>query len=85
MNVSETIKIPGGLKLEGPSKLNEIKGSGANFSGSIIQKGNTIRIKKSIVLKKRIYQPQDWQSFKESIREFKKPEENLLVLKSGRK
>ncbi len=86
VEVHETLKLPKGFKLLNPEKLKKVEGSGAEFSGNIQQKGNSIIIKKSIKLKKRIYQPEDWESFRESVLEFKKPERNILIVtKGGRK
>jgi transglutaminase-like putative cysteine protease len=86
VEIHETLKLPRGFKLLNPEKLKKVEGSGAEFSGDIQQKGNSIIIKKSIKLKKRIYQPEEWKSFRESVLEFKKPDKNILIVtKGGRK
>lgn len=81
--VSETLKLPRGFQLIHPGELNKVDGSGASFTGSIQQKGNTIFIDKQIKLKKRIYQPEDWQSVRESVLAFKKPDGDILMVKKG--
>jgi hypothetical protein len=83
VEIHETLKLPRGFKLLNPEKLKKVEGSGAEFSGNIQQKGDSILIKKSIKLKKRIYQPEDWKSFRESVLEFKKPEKNVLIVTRG--
>jgi hypothetical protein len=86
VEVNETLKLPRGFKLVNPEKLKKVEGSGADFSGSIQQKGNSLHIHKSIKLKKRIYQPEDWDSFRESVLQFKKPAGDILIVsKGGRK
>ncbi len=75
--------LPKGYMLEGATKFKNIKGSGADFSGSIRKNGRKLVIKKLLKMKKRIYQPGDWQSFKESVMEFKKPNNGYLVFKRG--
>ncbi len=83
VEVQETLELPKGFKLMNLEKLKKVEGSGAEFSGNIQQKGNAILIKKSITLKKRIYQPEDWISLRESVLEFKKPDENFLIVTKG--
>ena len=85
ISLTEKLSLPKGLKIRDKIKLKRTKGSGAEFSGSIKQSGKSILIKKKLVLKKRIYQPEDWKSFKESVLEFKKPESGVLILKKRSK
>ncbi|MCP5106742.1 MAG: DUF3858 domain-containing protein [bacterium] len=84
VEVKETLKLPGGFKLINPGKLNNVDGSGASFTGNIQQKGNTVFINKKIKLKKRIYQPKDWKSFRESVLAFKKPKGDILIVKNSK-
>jgi hypothetical protein len=85
VKVNETIKLPGKYKLANKPTFETVKGSGADFSGSLRMRGTTISIQKEIKLKKRIYQPADWDSFKKSVLEFKKPDGGVLILKGGAK
>lgn len=80
VEISETLQLPGGFKLINPGPLNKIDGSGASFTGDIRQKGNSILIDKTIKLKKRVYQPEDWKSVRDSVLEFKKPGSGTLVI-----
>ncbi|HLP59864.1 MAG TPA: DUF3857 domain-containing protein [Candidatus Deferrimicrobium sp.] len=80
VEVNETIRMPNGYKLNDPGPLKKIDGSGASFTGGIQQKGNDILISKMIKLKKRSYQPEDWQSIRDSVLEFKKPDGGIFVI-----
>jgi hypothetical protein len=81
--VVETIKLYKRFNLVNDPKFEKVEGKGADFNGSIKQKGKKIIITKNIVLKKRIYKPEDWESFKKSVQEFKKPEGEVLILNKG--
>ncbi len=83
VQVTETIKLPGRYNLVDNSGFKSVSGSGVDFSGSLKMKGNTVSITKEIKLKKRIYQPEDWESFRKSVLEFKKPDGNVLILSNG--
>lgn len=83
VKVTETIKLPAKYKLASNPGFNSVKGSGADFSGSLSLRGTTVSIKKEIKLKKRIYQPEDWESFRQSVLEFKKPDGGVLILSKG--
>ena len=83
VKVVETIKLYKRFDLVNDPKFEKVEGKGANFNGSIKQKGKKIIITKNIILKKRIYKPEDWESFKKSVQEFKKPEGEVLILNKG--
>jgi len=83
VQVKETITLPGKYKMANSPDFQKVSGSGADFSGSITMKGNTLSIQKEITLKKRVYQPEDWESFRKSVLEFKKPKGSTLVLSQG--
>ncbi len=85
ISVNEKLSLPKGLKLLDKIKLKNIKGPGADFTGYIKQKGKIITIKKQLKLKKRIYQPEDWNSVKQSVLEFKTPKSGVLILKKRSK
>lgn len=83
VKVKETIKFTEKFSLVNNPKFEKVEGKGADFNGYIKQKGKKIIIVKNIMLKKRIYQPEDWESFRKSVQEFKKPEGEILILKKG--
>ncbi len=83
INIRETIKLPYKFRLIATPKVKIIKGSGTDFKGGVYKKGKTLYISADIKLKKRIYQPEDWQSFRGAIGEFKKIASEIIVLKGG--
>jgi hypothetical protein len=82
VEVSETIQLPDGYKLNYPGHLQKIDGNAASVTGDIRQNGNTILIAKTIKLKKRVYEPGEWQNIRNCVLEFKKPDGGILVIKS---
>jgi len=85
ISVVENLYIPSGLKLKDKITLKAFHGTVAEFKGKIEQRGKKITIRKELKLKKRIYQPENWSSFKKSVNEFKKPENGILILSKGGK
>jgi len=85
IKVNEKLSFPRNFHLITKIDLKAVKGSGADFKGRLYSKSGKIIINKTLVLKKRIYQPNDWKSFKESVKEFNKPKEGILVLNRGGK
>jgi hypothetical protein len=71
VEVSETMKLPSGWRMLQPLSLQKVNGSGADFSGTF-KAGGSLDLQAKLVLKKRICQPEDWPSVKDSISEFKK-------------
>jgi hypothetical protein len=72
VEIIENMKIPGlGQPLTLPS-LQNVSGSGADFSGKVSRQGGNLSLQSKLVLKKRICQPEDWDSVRRSVLEFKK-------------
>ncbi len=85
LKVEETIELPWKMKLEKYPELKKVSGSGAEFSGKIYHGGKSITIKTDVKLKKRIYEPEDWKSFRDSIIEFEKLKNSFFVFEYGGK
>ncbi len=85
VKIKETIGLPFNFKLTNFPKLKKVKGSGADFNGKIFKKGKKIFINSTITLKKRIYQPEDWESFRDSLCEFRKIENSFFIVRGGKK
>lgn len=83
VEVKETVKLPGKYRVANLPEFQKVTGSGADFSGSIEQQGRTLVIHKTVTQKKRIYQPEDWDSFRKSVLEFQKPVGDVLILSKG--
>jgi len=45
-----------------------VTGSGADFESNYTIEGNTLKFSQKVVLKKRIYQPEDWSSFRDAVK-----------------
>jgi hypothetical protein len=72
VDIDETMKIQGGGRdLQLPA-LQKVSGSGADFAGRISRSGNSLNLQARLSLKKRIFQPEDWDSVRRSVLEFKK-------------
>jgi hypothetical protein len=82
VEVRETMKFPGKWRALQPPALKQVRGSGADFSGSF-QAGGDINLKVTLNLKKRILQPEDWESVRQGVMEFKKITDVTLVLSRG--
>jgi hypothetical protein len=72
VEISEIMDIRGyGLPTQSPA-FQQVSGSGADFSATFGRQGGRLNLGAKLVLKKRIYQPEDWDSVRRSILEFKK-------------
>jgi hypothetical protein len=83
VELRETLRMPSGWKLSGSPELETVTGSGASFSGKVEQKGTVVSIREKLDLKKRIYPVEDWESFRASVREFKKAAEKPFLFSRG--
>lgn len=82
VDLHETMKLPRAWRVISPPKLEAVRGSGADFSGTY-RCGSQIEIKTTLDLKKRIFQPEDWPSVRQGILEFKKIVDTPLILSRG--
>ncbi len=82
VEVRETMKLPPGWQIQAPPSLEKVSGSGADFRGEF-KAGGGINIKATLALKKRIYQPEDWESVRQGVLEFRKIMESTLILSRG--
>jgi hypothetical protein len=72
VEISETMAIQGYRQALQPPSLQPVSGSGADFTGKVRWQGGSLNLQAKLVLKKRICQPEDWDSVRRSILEFKK-------------
>jgi len=68
IELNETITLPANMKIKFKPDTRQISGSGADFESSYSIDGNILKFAQKVVLKKRIYQPEDWQSFREAVK-----------------
>lgn len=82
VEVRETMKLPSAWRVQAPPTLRQVSGSGADFSGAF-KTGAGLDIRARLDLKKRIYQPEDWESVRNGVLEFRKIMESTLILSRG--
>ncbi|MBL7135550.1 MAG: DUF3857 and transglutaminase domain-containing protein [Candidatus Marinimicrobia bacterium] len=82
----ETITFPKSYKIDVVPEYEDVDGSGAAFEAKYKVKSNKLKFKQRLTLKKRIYIPEDWESFRNSVRSVKKVASDCIVLirKEGR-
>lgn len=79
VEISENMKIQDlGQLLQLPF-FQKVNGSGADFEGKFSTRGSGLSLQAKLILKKRINQPEDWDSVRRSVLEFKKIMETPLL------
>ena len=81
VELDETIRIPDGYTMVTSPKADEMQGSGADFSGSLSQEGNEVVLHNTLALKKRVYEPADWDSFRNAVNAHKAYGEYVVIKK----
>jgi hypothetical protein len=80
VELSEKITLPDDYAIHAPYSKNT-NGSGASFEGSIEQNDNTLSVYQKAVYPKRIYDPEDWPSYREAVKLQNEFAENPVILK----
>ncbi len=83
VEVRETMAFPGKWRPLPPPPLNKVNGSGAAFAGDLKAGSGRLAVNARLELKKRINQPEDWESVRNGVLEFKKIMETTLLLNRG--
>ena len=81
VELDETIQLPAGYKLVSAVKDETMQGVGADFEGSLVQKGNKVLLHNRLALKKRVYEASDWESFRNAVNAHKAYGEYLVIKK----
>lgn len=81
VELDEEISVPKGFKLLQPAMDKNLQGQAADFAGTLNQQGNNIVMHQRLVLKKRVYQAADWQSFRAAVNAHKSFGQDYLILK----
>lgn len=68
IELNETITLPANMTIKSKPEAKQLTGSGADFESSYVLDGNTLKFTQKVVLKKRVYQPEDWQSFRDAVK-----------------
>ena len=82
VELSETMTVPAGYKIKEEGKDEAITGTAASANSSLHQTGNVINFSSKISLNKRVYEAEDWQTFRDAVANqtrFDKP----MILISG--
>ena len=80
VELDETIEVPSGMNLES-TKSSKKKSAAADFEGSIQKENNMIKIHQKLALKKRVYQAEDWNGFREAVKTHQTYGEYLILHK----
>ena len=81
VELDETIQLPAGYKLVSAVKDETMQGVGADFEGSLVQKGNKVLLHNRLALKKRVYEASDWESFRNAVNAHKAYGEYWVIKK----
>jgi hypothetical protein len=67
VELSETIKLPGGMKVISSPSSKKTTGTFCSFDGSYEQNGNMLAMKQKAVFGKRIYDSSDWPQYRDAV------------------
>ncbi len=81
IELHEQIKLPEYQSVNYLPEVENSDGSGASFSGGYKLKGNKLMLNEKVVLKKRIYQPEDWESYRQAVLAQKKLAKEKIIVK----
>ena len=81
VELDETVRLPKGYVMVSKPMQDNMQGSGADFSGSLYQDGNGIVLHNTLALKKRVYEPSDWDSFRDAVNAHKAYGQYIVVKK----
>lgn len=67
IQIDETIQLPQGYQMKQNNRKDRIESPVAGFTGSLTQEQTTLQLHHRLVLKKRVYQAEDWPAFREAV------------------
>ncbi len=65
--LEETLQLPDNYKMLQNPREDQLKSDVAEFHGSMKQQNNQFTLRHTLILKKRIYEPNDWPAFREAV------------------
>jgi hypothetical protein len=68
VELSETVILPASMELKYSPEAKTVSGPGADFVSSYTIDGNRLKFTQTVTLKKRVYQPEDWASFRDAVK-----------------
>lgn len=81
VEINETITFTGDIELVYQPRIKTVRGSGADYQIDIQTDQKKLSIRQEAVYKKRIYQPEDWASFRSAVMAQKDLSKAPLILK----
>ena len=83
VKLNESVKLTGNYEIAYAPKAEKFADSTASFEGEyqVSKSGKTLRMLQTVVFNKRIYQPQEWDSFRRAVMDQEKFAEEPVVLK----
>lgn len=81
VELDETVRIPEGYAMVTAPKSDDMQGSGADFTGTLTQEGDKVVLHNTLALKKRVYEPADWESFRNAVNAHKAYGEYVVIKK----
>ena len=79
--LDETVELPGRAAVAYMPSTNMSSGSGASFKGGYELQGKQLTVTEVLEFKKRIYDPEDWGSFREAVMSQNKIANEPVILK----
>jgi hypothetical protein len=81
LRIQETITLPVDMVTDQLPAFKDISGTAVEFKGSAQKQSGRFILQRELKLKKRIYQPAEWDNFKAGIKEFTSLERDQIILK----
>ncbi|MDR3252250.1 MAG: DUF3857 domain-containing protein [Tannerella sp.] len=79
VEITETMTLPAGYRLQQDEQIADCKSEAADFEGSLAQDGARLTLKQRLILKKRVYEVDDWEGFRTAVNAYKDLTDKLLV------
>jgi len=68
IELNEVITLPAKMTIKFKPEIVQSKGTGVDFESTYTLDENMLKFSQKVVLKKRIYQPEDWRSFRDAVK-----------------
>ena len=81
VQLAETVSLPDSVSITYLPEVTMMSGTGASFKGGYELANNTLSVGANLTFKKRIYDPEDWGSFRGAVASQKKLAEEPVILK----
>ena len=81
VEIDDSIQLPAGYQLQNAPRRENSQSDAADFEGSLEQKGNKVQMHQQLALKKRVYEPEDWDGFRSAVNAHKAYGDYLIIKK----